>query len=433
MKLRLSYLAVLIGFTIVATSVTGVVLTWRAAGDELRDVLEDDLANQGRLLARLLVADEIRLNEVDLDAVVRRAFQPDDEDTVWVNVYDVPTGKLISNLDHALPLKSDATGRVRLQWDGHDWEGYQRREGGVVVQLLRRTDLYTDVQEDVLEDIAGPAAVGSLVNLLLLAALTGLALWPLSRLSRALESRGPGSLAPLEIKARAEEIRVLRDTLNRLMSGVDTVLARERQFASDVAHELRTPLTTLKIELAAPDPDLAALRNEVGRLARIVEQLLTLARLEQGRWHASFTHVALDELWQANAERLTGLMSRAGMHVETDVCPAEVDGEPVLLGTLVDNLLGNVIRHCPPGTAVSVRIGTRNGRAFLTVSDSGPGVDPARLSELNRTHGQLDARGEGLGLGLAICQRIAALHGATLTFGPNDDGPGLRVQMVFGT
>ena len=434
MTLRLSHLALLIACTTVVTAVLGVVTTYRTAGEELREVLDDDLEGQSRMLARLLRAEGAGNGQEDLQALLRKAFRPDDEETVWVNVYDITSGRLASNLDHDLALASPDNGDISLWWDGHAWEGHQRREGDLVVQLLRREDLYLDIQDDILEDIVAPALTGSAINLALLAALIGLALWPLARLSRALESRNADSLAPVDVPAPAEEIRVLRDTLNRLISDVDSVLRRERQFANDVAHELRTPLTTLKVELAAPEPDVTALKNEVNRLSRLVEQLLTLARLEQGRWRAAVSPVALHELWADESARLAGLLDNAGMTLEADIQPAIVPGEPALLQALLWNLLGNVVRHCPPGTHARVRIGKRDGRAVLMVSDSGSGIDLEVREQLNRGHAHLDSRSEGLGLGLAICQRIASVHGATLTFLANETGePGLRVEVSFGT
>jgi hypothetical protein len=104
-------------------------------------------------------------------------------------------------------------------------------------QLLRRADLYADVQGDIVEDIVVPVVAGSAINLLLLGAFLGLLLWPLSRLVRQLESRNADSLEPLTVRTPIAEIGVLRDALNRLMEGIDSVLRRERQFSNDVARE----------------------------------------------------------------------------------------------------------------------------------------------------------------------------------------------------
>lgn len=432
MRIRLSSLAVLLGLTLAVTAVVGVVATYIEAGDELHDVLDDDLASQGRLLARLLETERDRLADARLDTLLRKAFRPDEEDTLWVNVYDTTTGHLASNLQHELPLRDPHGDDIRLQLDGHDWLGYQHREGHLVVQLLRRADRYDDVRADILEDITTPVLLGSAVNLALLAALIVLSLWPLARLVRALEARSPDSLAPLTVPTPAVEIGILRDTLNALMADVDAVLKRERQFASDIAHELRTPLTTLKLELADPDPDRLVLKAEVERLARLVEQLLILARLEQERWRSIFVAVDLQALCEREIGQLASRLQNAGMRLEKDLAPAIVDGEPILLQTLVRNLLNNVIDHCPAGTQVLVRLGSIEGRTVLEVSDSGPGIPEEFRRQMDAGFTRFDNRSTGLGIGLAICQRIAQVHGATLRFLANDDGaPGLRVRLSW--
>jgi len=431
-KLRLTWVAALLAATMVVTAVTGVVATYREAGDELRDVLDDDLESQCRLLARLLAAAEVQLPAAELSTLLRATFRPDDEDTLWVNVYDTTDGRFASNLPHALPLVDPQARHVNLQLDGHGWQGYQHREGPLVVQLLRRADRYGDIGEDILEDITLPVLAGSAVNLALLALLIGLSLWPLSRLVREIGSRNADSLAPLLQPTMAAEIAVLRDTLNHMMASVDSVLKRERQFASDVAHELRTPLTTLKLELATADPDRQALKAEVDRLARLVEQLLILARLEQGRWHEAFAAIDLQALYARELERYGDRLQRAGMVLASDLAPATASGEATLLQALLQNLLNNVLQHCPPGTRVHVSLRQEAGRAVLEVGDSGPGLPEAQRRQMGQGCTRFDSRSGGLGIGLAICQRIAQVHGASLEFLAHDDGqPGLKVRLRF--
>lgn len=432
MNLRLSHLAALVTASVLVAILGGAYATYRAAGDEFREVLDDDLQNQSRMLARLLAAEQVDLPALELDGILRKTFRTDDEDTLWVSVYDVPTGRLASNLRHNLPLSQVSSGRISLEHAGHSWQGYQRREGDLVVQLLRRDDLYRDIEEDVLEEISAPAVIGGGLTLLLLGLFLAFLLRPLSRLVRQLETRNADSLAPVTLETPALEMRILRDTLNRLISGIDDVLKRERQFASDVAHELRTPLTTLKLELAGPEPDLPALKAEVDRLARLVTQLLTLARLEQGRWRESFVGIALDELVAGEVERYAGRVARAGMHLESTLAHRSVTGDPTLLQALLQNLLNNVLAHCPPGTGLKVAVIDEDGRTVLEVSDTGPGLSPELRNRLSHGATRLDSRSEGLGLGLAICQRIAQIHGAMLEFVERGDGaPGLRVRVVF--
>lgn len=440
MTFRLSHLALLLALSIIVAAVGGVAATYWVADEEFRDVLDDDLESQSEFLAELLSAERKRLDAEELQELLSDTFEPDDEDTRWVSVYDTRTGLRISNLSHDLALESTDDGSIRLSFDGYTWNGYQTEEDDIVVQILRRDDLLLEVRQEILEDIVTPALIGGAVNLLLLGVLISFFTWPLTRLVRQLETRSADTLAPVELETPAKEIRVLRDALNRLMSGVDAVLKRERQFASDVAHELRTPLTTLKLELGGPEPDFRAIKEEVDRLSRLVEQLLTLARLEQGQWRRQFEPVELAALFGRVVDRFSEKYSNAGMALESELSPATLAGDATLLDILLQNLLNNVLDHCPAGTAVDVRLertvrqteGTNGGRLRLRVSDSGPGMSEARRRQMSRGFMRLDSKSEGFGLGLAICQKIAAVHGATLTFLSRDDGaPGLVVQVDF--
>jgi signal transduction histidine kinase len=444
---RLSHLALLLAVTIVVTAIGGVAATYRVADQEFRDVLDDDLEMQSEFLAELLSADRDRLPDAaDLRGLLRDAFEPDeDEDTRWVSVYDLRSGRQISNLPHDLALESTDDRSVERTFAGHAWRGYQSAEDGIVVQILRREDLFLDVREEILEDIITPALVGGAVNLLLLAVLISFFTWPLTRLVRQLEVRRADSLAPVTLKTPAREIIVLRDALNRMMSGVDSVLKREREFASDVAHELRTPLTTLKLELSAPDPDTRAVREEVDRLSRLVEQLLTLARLEQGQWRRQFRSVELGSLFGRIVARFEDKFAGAGIVLQSELTEAAVEGDTTLLDILLQNLLNNILNHCPGGTTADVRLervpggrpeqegqGEQGSCLRLRVSDSGPGISPDRRRQMSRGFLRLDTKSEGFGLGLAICHKIAEVHGGTIRFLSHEDGrPGLVVEVRF--
>ncbi len=432
MTFRLSHLAVLLALSIVAAGAGGVFVTWQVADEEFRDVLDDDLENQGELLAELLAAVGDQLDAGELEDLLRDAFEPDGKESLWVTVYDTRTGTSVSNRPHDLPLDDPDRETLRRTFDGYDWHGYQSDEDHLVVQLLRRDDLYRELQSQVIEDIVTPVLAGSLASLLLLVLLIGFSLWPLTRLARQLETRNSDSLEPVRLVTPAREIQVLRDAVNGLMRGVSDVLIRERRFVGDVAHELRTPLTTLKLELGSPEPDLEAAKSEVGRLSRLVEQLLTLARLEEGQWRQHFETVALDELFGRVLERHREAFSRARIELEGRLAPASVAGDPVLLDVLLRNLLDNIVDHCPPGCRAEVVLEPAGGRTLLTVSDTGSGIEGSRRRRMSQGVTRLDSRSDGHGLGLAICQRIAEVHGATLRFEARPDGhSGLRVEVRF--
>lgn len=433
MTIRLSQLAFLLAIAIVIVGLAGIIATWRIADDEFRDVLEEDLEQQAELLLELLTGSTAEIGDAELRRLLD-AFEDDEEETIWVSVYDLASDRLLSNLDHDLPLGSQDDETLRRQHGGYGWHGVQEREGDVLVQLLRRDDVYADVQGDMLEDIVTPALVGGAITLLLLGALIMLTLGPLTRLVRELEARSVDSLAPLGTVTAAREIRVLRDSINDLMRGIDTVVSRERQFATDVAHELRTPLTTLKVELGGAEPDLDVLRSEVGRLARLVEQLLTLARIEQGQWQRHFNSLSLSNVYGRVIDEMRKDFQRAGMTLEAQLAPAVLDGDATLLEILLRNLLRNVLEHCPRGTTASVTLGQDQETVRLRVVDDGPGIASETRRQMSRGFTRLDSKSERFGLGLAICHRIAAAHGGRMCFtaGGGAGGaatPGLAIEV----
>lgn len=434
MTVRLWHLAALLAVSTLLVAIGGVAATWWVADNEFRDVLDDDLENQTKLLAELLSRDKLGITAQDLEALLVETFEDDEEETLWVTVYGMEDGRRISNLDHNLPLESQSDGSVKRRHDGFDWHGYQERENTVVVQLLRRDDLYKEVQGEILEDIVTPALVGGAVNLLLLATLITLILKPLTRLASQLETRSADSLAPLILSTPMYEIRTLRDSLNNLMQGIDAVITRERQFANDVAHELRTPLTTLKLELASKSPDLPALKSEVDRLTRLIEQLLTLARLEAGQWQRRFDHLPLADICTRVVDRFRERFLAAGMILEARLSPADVAGDVTLLEILLQNLLRNALNHCPPGTRVEIEVENAINAIRLRVSDNGPGIADDTRRQMSQGFTRFDNKSEGLGLGLAICHRIAEVHGSSIQFlARQDGGRGLVVEVSFPT
>lgn len=429
MKFRLWQLAAVLGVTMLAVVTGGVIATWLVADEEFREILDDDMEAQSELLADLLAAKLVTTDLAELEAVLVESFDVDEEETIWVNVY--ADSRHVSNLPHALPLASGASGAITLAHGDYQWHGYQTGMHGIVVQMLRREDLYEALTEEILENVSAPALLGGIVNLVLLAILIALILMPVTRLVGQLKRRGAGSLAPVTVNTVVQEIGVLRDSVNALMSGIDTVVTRERQFASDVAHELRTPLTTLKLELASDDPELPVVKSEVERVARTVEQLLILARLEQEQWHRRFDTIPLAAICARVCGRFREKFTAADISLASRIAPVEIRGDAVLLETLLSNLLQNVLRHCPAGTQTRIELEPdRHGEVCLRVTDSGAGIAPATRQQMSREFTRLDSKSGGLGLGLAICHRIAAVHGGSISFPAKSDGtPGLCVEV----
>jgi len=268
----------------------------------------------------------------------------------------------------------------------------------------------------------------------------GAGLRPLGELRRELARRGPGDLARLDTARTPVEIEPLVAELNRLFGRIDEALARERRLTADAAHELRTPLAVLSTQAqVARRATSDAARNEAlesivagsARAARLIEQMLTLARLESGQGEGAMQRAELRELVRGvmaeAAPRAIG--KRLDIALE-DGPPVELDCHAALLAVLVRNLVDNAVRYTPAGGRVRVAVGGVGATARLEVIDSGPGVPAQELGRLGERFHRLDAEvGSGSGLGLSIVLRIAELHRGRVRFTTGHGGSGLAVSV----
>ncbi|MCZ7536762.1 MAG: HAMP domain-containing histidine kinase [Acidimicrobiia bacterium] len=229
------------------------------------------------------------------------------------------------------------------------------------------------------------------------------------------------------VDAGPHEVRTLARQFNDMASRLEELLRAQRAFVADASHELRTPLTALRLRienLASADPvemrrDVEQATEEIGRLARLVEGLLALARTEGARPERGQVDVAREAAervgaWQALAEE-----QGVALTLESDgVARALV--VPGAIAQVLDNLLANALEVAPEGSTVTVRAARADGRVELHVIDEGPG-----LSEEERTRAfdrfwraAGSAPGHGSGLGLAIVAQLAGACGGTAQIAP---------------
>ncbi len=259
---------------------------------------------------------------------------------------------------------------------------------------------------------------------------------PLGPLSRHLAGRTPADLQPLPVADVPPGLRPLVDSLNGLLRRMAQGLEAERRFTAHAAHELRTPLAVLQVQVhllqVAPNAAerqhaLAQLQRGVERAIRLVGHLLTLARLEPQQSLPEAQPLHLGAIAQSVCADLAPLALQRRQTLELHACPdwPQWAGHADMFSMLLSNLLDNAIRYTPDGGHIRVGPGRVDGVVCLQVQDDGPGIPVDLRERVLEPFYRLAASGpSGNGLGLAISQRIAQLHGLTLRLDAGAQGVG---------
>ncbi|MBI3270350.1 MAG: HAMP domain-containing histidine kinase [Planctomycetes bacterium] len=258
---------------------------------------------------------------------------------------------------------------------------------------------------------------------------------PVHALSRAVDAMAGGDLSTRSSIRREDELGQLARAFDRMAESLQKLDELKSDFVSHVSHELRTPLTSIKVSLSnlqdgliGPIEErqaqvLSRIRQDVDRLIRMVNELLEAARLEAGRVSLVPARCDLFAIASQAVESLRPLADRK--QVALSIVPAAAPGagawargEASQLHEVVANLVDNAVKFTPADGAVRVEVRSADAWVECAVTDSGPGIEPARLSRLfekfSSARGPGDARPSGAGLGLWISRRIIELHGGTI-------------------
>jgi two-component system phosphate regulon sensor histidine kinase PhoR len=236
--------------------------------------------------------------------------------------------------------------------------------------------------------------------------------------------------------ARDQALLVVRD-----MSHLARLEQVRRDFVANVSHELRTPLTVLHgyLDMLEPSdapawaPMLADLRTQSKRMAQLVEDLLTLSRLE-GQPDLADERVAMAPLVAALKREAEALSQGRHAIVAEARCEDDLRGSPQYLHSAFSNLVSNAVRYTPPGGRVEIRWARRGDGAEFTVADTGQGIPPEHLPRITerfyRVSTSRSRASGGTGLGLSIVKHVLGLHGARLEI-ESELGTGSRFACVF--
>jgi two-component system sensor histidine kinase QseC len=264
---------------------------------------------------------------------------------------------------------------------------------------------------------------------------------PLRQLGWALAARRPQSLEPVAADDSPSEMLPMLQALNRLLARVAALLDSERRFTADAAHELRTPIAAVRsqAQVALGEADETRRRHALqatvegcDRASRLVDQLLTLARLDSSQPTPHFGTVDLAAVARQVAADLAPRAIAKCQTLEVDAATrCRMRGDATLMAVLVRNLADNAVRYAPHGA--TVRIGVHDGAdgAILAVEDSGPGLSDADMARLGERFFRVTGSAEsGSGLGWSIVRRVAEALGLELKVGRSVALGGLRVQVA---
>jgi signal transduction histidine kinase len=242
----------------------------------------------------------------------------------------------------------------------------------------------------------------------------------------------------VDVPPTADEITALALTMNSMLARLQASAKEQRQFVSDASHELRSPLATLSaaVEVALADPTGATwnelkdvLAGETARMRYLVENLLTLAKSDDGGLPIDVTDVDLDHVVQEETRRLRATSAHC---IDADLRPVRIAGDAMRLGQVLRNVLDNADRHAR--SRIRITLGTRPGEAVLAVDDDGdpvPEGDRLRIFDRFVRLDESRTRGSGgSGLGLAIAERIVAAHHGTICATESPAGE-CRFEIVF--
>lgn len=353
--------------------------------------------------------------------------------------------KLILASDNFPALNSfprDA-GYHRIHFDQHDWYLFTLVDGEVTYTVGERSD--------VREELVGKIALGNLypsllalpVLLLLLAWVLQRGMRPLVQLDRYIQQRDKDNLDPIVLANTPQEISPIVESLNGLLVRLRRSLESERRFTATASHEMRTPVSVLKVNVqnalkARDEQERIQLLHEldagVDRTGRLINQLLTMSRLEQDDHGYALQEIDLLPVLREEIAALYPLALQKQQNIEltSDVSCLPLLTVPQLVPLVVRNLVDNAIKYAPPAGRILVSARAEGDSVQISVEDSGPGVPPEEQQKIfERFYRIQNGAVSGSGLGLAIVRRTVELLGGEVRVSTSASLGGLCIQVTI--
>lgn len=366
----------------------------------------------------------------------------DDEATLYGHPYEqhlvfqfFSRDKLLWSSMKGLPALSNSEldkGFRDLEIGGGRWRTFQLSlpNGQGLERYVVVAEKYS-VRQELINEIALSTVTE---QMLLLPALLIVLLWliakylrPIDQLRTAIAQRNAHHLDKIHVKDNTIELAPLVNSLNALLEELDLAWQREKRFTRAAAHELKTPLTILRLNVEnalatkiaeQKQQDLHNILLGIERTDRLIHQLLMLAKVDSTSEH-SIESVELKQLLKNVIADLAPLALKQQQDIALEGDESRLLGDSVLLEVLFRNLIDNAIRYSGQGSEIFVTLKAQNNKIEVLISDNGEAIPAKTREHLFEAfyRGQSD-RGDGAGLGMAICKDIVALHQAELELLP---------------
>lgn len=395
---------------------------------------------------------QVRNHRVSID-LPRAAIEMliwDGEDHIHYQVASQRQGVIAGDAQMPLPAAEDSKDRPKFYDASLEGEGVRavslrvtglESDDKVMVRIAETQHKREAMTDDIVAAVVFPQLILILFAALSIWSGVRVGLAPLERLANAVNARRRDDPTLLSVAGVPLEARPLIDAFNGLLGRLGEALTAQQRFIADAAHQLRTPLAALKVQLertlreqdpAEREQALQQLLESVERTARLSNQLLLLARAEPGSSMGHLGRVDLRALAFDTGSRWVprALQSGHDLGFAGSEAPVWVEGDALLLGELINNLLDNALRY--GGPRITLRVEQADGAApELSVEDNGPGIVPEERERVfQRFHRVPGSAGNGSGLGLAIVREIAQNHAAEVILECPEEG-GTRIRLRF--
>lgn len=430
-SIRKKLLLTLLG-ALLAAGFTTAAATYFSAQAEFNHFLDTHLKETAESLRESVVSSLARGIRADHLGVVSDAQS---YNHIIVQVYDSTTNTVWVRQGHQHLPVADGPGFSTEKLDGITWRSYSVAAGPLIITVGQDTAIRTQ--------LAASSAFRILQPLCFLLPFIAIAVWivvgdglaPLERTARSVARRSPTSLEPISTKGLPLEIAGLVNAINNLLERLKESLSAQQRFASDAAHELRTPLTALKLQVQlaqrAKTPEAREkcfdrLNEGINRATRLVQQLLTLARLDPDASKQTLTTVKLDALAHSVAEDMAPISAQKNISISAQAQAASTEGMEDAIRLMMVNLTDNAIRYTPEGGRIELRTYIDDhALSVIEIADNGPGIaEEERQRVFDRFYRALGTKTSGTGLGLAIVKRIIDIHHGSISITDGLDNRG---------